>query len=124
MSFEDEMPILRAQSSIAGSMLATSGALLMKALAMVTGIIMRTCASSALRGRRDRFRMIRSSAPVSRRAAVTMNSTPIVRMPSLAKPASASFGVRTPHSSSTHRPAVSTRSAPIRVKIIRPMQPP
>ena len=38
MSFEGETRILRAQSSIAGSMLATSGALLMKALAIVTGM--------------------------------------------------------------------------------------
>src|SRR3990172_74519 len=90
------MRVLRAQSVTTGISIATTGVLLRKALPKATGNTNLVWALRTETGRPRTWRMREAKAPVSLSAAATTKRAATVITPSLANPARAVAGVRTP----------------------------
>ncbi len=118
ISREADTPMRFDQSLTIGTIAATSGVLLMNAEIAADGTMRRSCAPITVRGRPRTRRTKKSSAPVSRIAAATTNSTPTVSMPSFANPANASLLLRMPHESSSTTPPSNVTSGPARFRTI------
>ncbi len=99
-----------AQSLTAGTSMATRGVLFMNAESDAVGRTNRAIAPATDLGRPKSRSAIHVTPPVSMIPALTTNSTPMVIIPSLAKPPRASLSSSTPATNSAVKPPNRTKS--------------